>query len=295
MKICCFGSLNIDYVYHVRHFVRAGETIASTDRSIICGGKGLNQSIALARSGADVYHAGNVSATDGMMLLNALQSNGVHVEQVCQQNAVNGHAIIQVDEKGENSILLYGGTNQNITRKQIDEVMCAFDEGDYIVLQNEVNLLPEIVRAAHEKKLKVILNPSPVDGIRENVPLEMVDYLFVNADEACTLSDGKTPEESCIALKQRFPQMTLVCTLGAKGAVVYDGTFTRADGRRTHVVDTTGAGDTFLGYYVGLMAEGKSKEDCLRGAIAAATLCVGKLGASVSIPFRVQVEELLNA
>ena len=293
MKICCFGSLNLDYVYHVKHFVRSGETIASTNRSIVCGGKGLNQSIAIARSGSKVFHAGNVSATDGTILLNALQSNDVNVDYVRQQNAVNGHAIIQVDEEGENCIVLYGGTNQMTTNEQIEKVISNFDEGDYIVLQNEINLLPEIIRAASAKKMKVILNPSPVDGIKENVPLDLVDYLFVNASEAMEISGENSSEESCRTLRRKYPRMTIVCTLGADGAMVFDGTFTYCEGRKTHVVDTTGAGDTFLGYYVGLMAEGKSTLSCMKGAIAAATLCVGRLGASVSIPHRAQVEALL--
>lgn len=292
MKVCSFGSLNIDYVYRVRRFVEAGETISSLERSVVCGGKGLNQSIALARCGAKVFHAGNVGAADGSMLLSALQSNGVDISHVCQQNAVSGHAIIQVDDGGENSILLHGGTNLMVSREQIEDVIGCFDAGDFIVLQNEVNLLPEIIRAAHERGMKVVLNPSPVAGILETVPLEMVDYLFVNAAEACQLARGADAEQSARVLREKYPNMTVVCTLGANGAMVFDGALTRVGGRRAHVVDTTGAGDTFLGYFVGLMVENKGIPECLEGAIAAATLCVEKAGASTSIPYRSQVETL---
>ena len=292
MKVCCFGSLNIDYVYRVRCFVQAGETISSIERSIVCGGKGLNQSIALARCGAKVFHAGNVGATDGSMLLSALQSNGVDISNVCQQNAVSGHAIIQVDDDGENCILLYGGTNLSVTQEQIDKVVSSFEPGDCIVLQNEVNLLPEIVHAAHGRGMQVILNPSPVAGVLEAVPLEMIDYLFVNAAEACQLAGAADAEQSARALHARYPGMKVVCTLGAKGAMVYDGEFTYANGRPARTVDTTGAGDTFLGYFVGLMVEGREISECLEGAIAAATLCVEKAGASASIPYRDQVEAL---
>ncbi len=292
MKVCCFGSLNIDYVYRVRRFVRAGETLSSLERSVVCGGKGLNQSIALARCGAAVFHAGNVGATDGAMLLSALQSNGVDTSLICQQNAVSGHAIIQVDAEGENCILLHGGTNLSVTREQIDRVFSIFDPGDYVVLQNEINMLPEIVRTAYEKGMKVILNPSPVAGILEEVPLEMVDYLFLNEEEACQLSGKADAESSVKVLRERYPRVTSVCTLGARGALVYDGKFTFAKGQQVQVVDTTGAGDTFLGYYVGLMMEGKSEAECLEGAISAATLCIQKPGASSSIPYRAQVEGL---
>lgn len=134
MKICCFGSLNIDYVYQVRQFVQAGETIHSVDRSVICGGKGLNQSIAMARSGAEVYHAGNVGASDGSILLDALRDSGVDVSLVNRCDTASGHAIIQVDENGENCILLYGGANRMVSPEQIETVLSNFAAGDFLVL-----------------------------------------------------------------------------------------------------------------------------------------------------------------
>ena len=279
-------------MYRVKKFVRAGETISSMERSVVCGGKGLNQSIALARSGARVYHAGNTGAADGSMLLSALQSNGVDISMICQQNAATGHAIIQVDEKGENCILLHGGSNLSVTRAQIESVISAFDAGDCIVLQNEVNMLPEIVRRARAQGMKIVLNPSPVEGIRESVPMNMIDYLFVNASEVCEIADETEPMQAMIAMRRSYPQLTVICTLGAKGAMIYDGAFIRAEGRPANVVDTTGAGDTFLGYFVGMMLEGKSHRECLEGAIAAATLCVETAGASVSIPFRRDVDKI---
>lgn len=293
MKICCFGSLNIDYIYHVKHFVRTGETISSTECTASCGGKGLNQSVALARSGAEVYHAGNVGISEGKVLIEMLEKNGVHVEHVVRKDDMNGHAIIQVDERGENCIVLYGGTNKTVTQAQIERTIAEFDEGDYIVLQNEINMLPQIIQAAHERKMSIILNPSPVEGIRENIPLQMIDYLFVNKGEAMELSGKSTSDESCRFLHEKFG-MTVVCTLGAEGAMIYNGKFTRCNGRKTNVVDTTGAGDTFLGYYVGLMSKGKSDEECLKAAVAAATLCVGRLGASDAIPERMEVERMLG-
>ena len=153
MKILNFGSLNLDYVYSVDHFVQAGETLSSIDLKEFSGGKGLNQTLALKRAGMDVYHAGAIGQ-DGMMLKELLESENVHSEfvKVLYGNNRTGHAIIQKDQDGDNCILLYGGTNRNITQEMIDDVMEHFDQGDYLVLQNEINNIPYLIQKAKEKE-----------------------------------------------------------------------------------------------------------------------------------------------
>ena len=293
MKICSFGSLNIDYIYSVEHFVHAGETIPTLDRSNVCGGKGLNQSIAMAKAGASVYHAGNVGAVDGQLLLTTLQANGVNVSLISRQNTANGHAIIQVDAKGENSILLFGGTNKMVTEEQIVHVLSHFEAGDVLVLQNEINMLPQIIRQGHEKGMKIVLNPSPIAGIVETVPLELVDLLFVNEEEACLIGGGATAQESAGRLRERYPQMTVICTLGKKGAIVYGEEEAFFPSYNVKAVDTTGAGDTFLGFYVGSMVKNMSVDECLKCATAAAALSIQKKGASTSIPTLTEVEQFI--
>ena len=293
MKICSFGSLNIDYIYTVEHFVRAGETIPALDRSNACGGKGLNQSIAMAKAGASVYHAGNVGTMDGQILLTCLQANGVDISLVARQNTANGHAIIQVDARGENSILLFGGTNRLVTEEQIALVLSHFEEGDVLVVQNEINMVPQIIRQAHDKGLQIVLNPSPIAGVLETVPLELVDLLFVNEEEARLLGGEATAMSSAKRLRERYPQMTVICTLGRRGAAVYGKEEAFYPAYNVKAVDSTGAGDTFLGFYVGSMVKNMVVEECLKRATAAAALSVQEKGASTSIPSLLEVQAFI--
>ena len=183
MKVLCFGSLNIDYTYKVEHFVKKGETLSSDGLGVYGGGKGLNQSVALAKAGTEVYHAGAIGQ-DGMFLLDMLKDAGVHTEYVKVLDEVRtGNAIIQNDKSGDNCILLYGGANQAITREQVDEVMAHFEKGDYIVLQNEINELAYIMEKAHEKGLVIVLNPSPMNEKISTLPLDTVNYFLLNESE----------------------------------------------------------------------------------------------------------------
>lgn len=159
MKILNFGSLNLDYVYGVEHFVMAGETISSSSRDTFCGGKGLNQSVALAKAGGNVFHAGNIGA-EGGMLRDMLESAGVDTHLTKEVGVPTGHAIIQVNKKGNNCIILFGGANQQITSAQTDATLAEFSAGDYLILQNEVNMLAEIIDKAYAKGMVIFLNPS---------------------------------------------------------------------------------------------------------------------------------------
>ena len=136
-KVINFGSLNIDKVYQLPHIVRPGETISSTDYNIWCGGKGGNQSIALARAGAAVSHAGCVG-NDGVMLTDNLRENGVNTDFIKISDKPSGHAIIQVDEQGENSIILYPGANCTLTPEQVDSVIASAEPGAFMLLQNVI-------------------------------------------------------------------------------------------------------------------------------------------------------------
>ena len=161
MKIINIGSLNIDKVYTVNHFVGAGETLASEKLEFYMGGKGLNQSVALSLAGAQVLHAGMIGE-DGIFLKNYLASKGVNTEFIRVIDEVSGHAVIQVDKTGQNCILLYGGANKRLTEEFIDDVLEKAEEGDILLLQNEVNKLDCIMRKAWKKGMRIALNPSPV-------------------------------------------------------------------------------------------------------------------------------------
>ena len=177
MKVLNYGSLNVDNVYSVHHIVRGGETILSSKVEQFCGGKGLNQSIALAKAGVPVCHAGLVGE-DGGMLLDACRESGVDITHVKTLPVKGGHTIIQVDEKGQNCIILYGGTNQMQTKEYIDQVLEDFGEGDYLILQNEVNLLDYIIDRAYDRGMKIVLNPSPFDEKLDACDLTKI-YLFM--------------------------------------------------------------------------------------------------------------------
>lgn len=292
MKILNFGSLNIDIVYGVDHFARAGETVPSSSCERFCGGKGLNQSVALARAGAEAYHAGCVGE-DGEMLLQTLRESGADTRFVRRIAGPSGNAVIQVDRKGQNSILLYAGANHRITQAQIDAVFSFFAAGDLLLLQNEVNLLPQLVEAAYQKGMAVALNPSPIGEALDQVDFHKVRYLILNELEGRELTGEEAPDGILAALRGRYPATGVVLTLGGDGAV-YAG----PDGSCSHgiyqvpVVDTTGAGDTFTGYFLSCLAAGDAPERALHLASVASSIAVSRMGASPSIP---TMEEVLAA
>ena len=293
MKILCFGSLNIDYTYKVEHFVQKGETISSQSLQVFSGGKGLNQSIALAKAGAEVYHAGAVG-TDGGFLLRQLEEAGVNTEHVVVLDKIRtGNAIIQNDKVGDNCIILYGGANQAITREQVERVLKSFNEGDYLLLQNEINELPYIMEKAHRKGMNVILNPSPMDEKMKELPLDDVDYFLLNEVEAGQILDTGETDGEILAerLLERFPGASIVLTLGSKGSIYADReqkVHQRA--YRVRTVDTTAAGDTFTGYFIAETAAGQTLEKVMDLAARASAIAVTRAGAAPSIPWRKEVE-----
>ena len=179
MNILNFGSLNIDLVYQVEHIARPGETIASSAHQVFAGGKGANQSAALARAGARVFHAGQVGP-DGQWLVDKLAGLGVDVQHIRVGDVPTGHAIIQVDRHGQNSIVLFAGANAQINRATIDATLSHFGAGDILLLQNEINDIPYIVAAAAKRGLRICLNPAPCGPEIRDYPLELVHWLVVN-------------------------------------------------------------------------------------------------------------------
>ena len=190
MKVLNFGSLNLDYVYQVESILIPGETQASKSRQIFCGGKGLNQSIALAKAGIPVYHAGLIGE-GGEPLLEVCKENGVNTEFIRQIPGPCGHTVIQVDENGQNCILLFGGSNRSMTKEFVDTVLDSFEEGDIILLQNEINELDYIIDRAYEKHMMIILNPSPFDNALENCDLSKISLFLMNEIEGFQITGEK--------------------------------------------------------------------------------------------------------
>ena len=286
-RILNFGSLNIDYVYQLDHFVRPGETTQSQNLSIFCGGKGLNQSIALARAGAAVFHAGCTGAADGQVLLDELTKAGVNTENVRLVRTRSGNAVIQVNKDGENAIILFGGANQCVTENQIERTLSGFDGNDIVLLQNEINYIDVIIKKASEKGMTVVLNPSPCNETIRRLPLHLVDIFILNEVEGRDLTGAGEASAECImaAMRGAFPEARIVLTLGELGAVYFDGVNEyRQKAFKAPVVDTTAAGDTFTGYFLAGFAKGDSSSTIIGTASKAAAIAVSRAGASVSIP-----------
>lgn len=286
-KVINFGSLNIDHVYRVPHMVRPGETLGSTGYRTFCGGKGGNQSIALARAGATVYHAGSVGR-DGMMLVENLRKDGVNTDHVAVVAEATGHAIIQVDAAGENSIILYPGANHTVTPAQIDAVMAAADPGDILLLQNEINHNARIMEKAAAAGMTLCLNFAPFDLTAAlQLPLHLLKFLIVNETEGAELSGADTADGVIDALLRRYPDTTVILTLGKDGVIGADKQQrVKVPSPPAQVVDTTSAGDTFTGYFLAAQLRGKGLQRSLEEGCAAAAVTVSRPGAAESIPCR---------
>lgn len=283
-KILNFGSLNADYVYTVDHIVRGGETISSSRMQVFPGGKGLNQSIALARAGLSVFHAGLVG-TDGDFLLETLQKDGIDTHFVGQLDMKSGHTVIQVDSGAQNAILLFGGSNRAITEEYADSVLAHFSAGDLLLVQNEISALPHIIRRAREIGMEIWLNPSPMDAGALACDLSAVSVFLVNEVEGEQLTGTTDPEEILNRMTARYPNAATVLTLGSAGAWYARGearAFCPAE--TVQAVDTTAAGDTFTGYLIRGVLDGLAPQDALRLAAKASAIAVSRPGASPSIP-----------
>ena len=288
-RILNFGSLNLDQVYRVDAFVRPGETKSSLSLETHCGGKGLNQSVAASRAGAEVWHAGMIG-TDGDMLYDKLQENGVNLTLLERNSGVSGHAIIQVDDSGQNCILLYGGTNQALTEAYIDRALDAFGGEGLVLVQNETNLVGSIIQKAHARGLQVAINAAPMDEKVFTYPLELVDWLVVNEIEGAAIAKCEREADILPKLKQLYPKMNVLLTLGKRGAVCARQEEQAKIGiYAVKVVDTTAAGDTFLGYFLAEALDERSLTDALALATAASSICVGVMGAADSVPMRAEV------
>jgi ribokinase len=287
MKILNFGSLNIDYTYRIDHFVKGGETISASTMQKNIGGKGLNQSVALAKAGAEVYHAGCIGQ-DGDFLVKYLQENGVNTEHILVGENATGHAIIQLDDKGQNCIIIYGGANTQITTEHIDKVLGNFSAGDILLMQNEINNGRYIMTKAKEKGMIVVLNPSPVTNL--DMPLELVDYFLLNEHEAAALFHCEEISKITEEMRKEYPNAKFVLTLGEDGVIYIDkDTINKKDAIKTQVVDTTAAGDTFTGFFMATLFENGDVDEALTIATKAASVAISRPGAAESIPYKKEI------
>ena len=292
MKVLVYGSLNIDLIFSVDHIVAPGETISCTSLTKSAGGKGANQAAALAKAGMEVYMAGKIG-DDGEFLLELLQSYGVNTDKVIKYEDATGQALIQVDKKGQNSIVLFSGGNDAITVEEIQKTIAEFSAGDFVVLQNEIAHVGEIIERARKQGMRICLNTSPYNEKIEKLPLNMVDLFFVNEIEGAALAGMPSDTAPLILLERlvkRFPEAEIILTAGKDGAYYGFGEKTeKGDIIDMPVVDTTGAGDTFTGYFIAAREKNMDVAHALANACKASSIAVSRPGAMESIPLAKEV------
>ena len=232
----------------------------------------------------EVYHAGCIG-TDGEMLADVLESNGVDISNIKKVDEKTGHAIIQVSNKGDNSIFLYSGSNAKITEEFVDEVLDKFQKGDMLLLQNEINKIDYIIEKAYKKGMYIIFNPSPYNDEIKNLDFNMLSYIIINEVEMSELTQCDNPKDGLKYFAKNYPKLKIIITLGSEGSmysdtekVVFQPSF------KVNAIDTTAAGDTFTGYFFAQTAMGNSVENSLKIASVASAIVVSRKGASVSIP-----------
>ena len=290
MKVLNFGSLNLDYTYQVAHIVRAGETILAKEVNMNLGGKGFNQSVALSRAGLVCFHAGLVGE-EGLEFYDACETFGIKTDYIKTVTGRCGHTVIQVDENGQYSIVLFGGANQKNSKEYVDEVLKNFDTGDVIILQNEINELPYLIDQAFAKGMTIVLNPSPYDERLEECDLGKVSVFVLNETEGQQMTGMTTPATIISAMAASYSNAKVVLTLGEGGSIYHHGDEELYQPAfKVDAVDTTAAGDTFTGYFVAGLIKKLPMREVLINSSKAAALAVTKHGAASSIPFMSEVE-----
>lgn len=289
MTIFNLGSINRDLFYSVPHLPRPGETLAATAHSTGLGGKGANQSVAAARAGSQVVHIGSVGP-DGAPLVAELRDFGVDCAHVSTVETATAHAIITVDDAGENAIVIFSGANLEQSLTHVESAISAASQGDILMLQNETNLQAEAARMAHEAGLFVIYSAAPFEAAAVQAILPFTDLLVMNALEAKQLTEAlSTPLES-------LGVRAILVTRGADGASWIEQGAAPLDIAAFPVtpVDTTGAGDCHVGYLAAGLDQGLAAREALRRAAAASALQVTRHGTAGAIPSRGEVDAFLE-
>ncbi len=293
MKFLVFGSFNIDKVYSVKKLPEKGETLSCEKYEIHVGGKGLNQAVSLAKSGAEVYAAGQVG-TDGKFLLDFLSASGADISLVKTADTFTGHAVIEVDSDGQNQMILFPGANKEITSDYCDSILENFSVGDIVLMQYETSQVEYMIEKAHKKGLLTALNPSPfVEGLK-TFDYSKVDFLILNESEGQSIS-GEKEIKAVVNKLLDICGGAVILTLGGDGAIYADKKeYTFVPAFKVNAVDTTGAGDTFTGYFLNEILNGANAEKALITASAASAIVVGKSGAAETIPEREEVDNFLS-
>ena len=276
-----FGSCNIDHVYTVEAFVSPGETLSSRTYQTFPGGKGLNQSVAIVQAGGACSHVGRIGQ-EGEWLKGMLHSLGINTDFLTVSTEPTGHAIIQVNQDGENAIITHGGANHTMTQSEIDFALEGTKETDFVLIQNEIKNVSYIIERAKKKGLQVAFNAAPINKGVEDYPLDVLDLLFLNEIEAEQLSGTTGTAEMIRVLSKRLPETKLVITLGRAGSIYHfkGETLQQAAIEVARIIDTTGAGDAFVGTFLAYFLQSERPQEALMEATKASAKCISRKGAT---------------
>ena len=277
-----FGSCNIDHVYTVDAFVRPGETLSSRTYQTFPGGKGLNQSVAIVQAGGACSHIGRIGR-DGEWLKGMLHSLGINTDFLNVSTEPTGHAIIQVTPDGENAIITHGGANHTTTQSEIDSALETTKDTDFVLIQNEIKNVSYIIESAKKRGLQVAFNAAPINNGVEGYPLDALDLLFLNETEAEQLSRTRGTAEIIRALARKLPETKLIITLGGDGSIYHykDETLKQIAIDTDQIVDTTGAGDAFVGTFLAHLMKSGIPRKALIAAAKASAECISRKGATI--------------
>lgn len=299
-KIVVVGSINMDFVVRTPNHPQPGETVLGSYFRTFPGGKGANQAIAAARMGADVTMIGRVGRDPfRQTLLKNLQENGVHTEYTyCSDGLPTGVALITVNSTGENTIVVVPGANSNLTPDDVEKSEGAFRSASLLMLQLEIPIPVVIhsIRMAKKHNLKILLNPAPAQPLDPSL-LSNIDYLIPNQTELAILSSAKQDEDimSLVKKLQSKYKGVIVVTQGNHGALVFDNdVIGHLESHQVDVVDTTGAGDSFIGAFSAAICEGLPPLEAAKWGNAAAAISITREGAQSSLPIRREVETMMG-
>jgi ribokinase len=302
-KIVVVGSLNMDLVVQVSRIPKPGETVLGNTFHTAAGGKGANQAVAAARLGAQVTMVGCVGDDDyGQALVQGLQADDVDTRFIRRDRKHHtGVALITVGENGENSIVVISGANWHITQSDIDIAANELANADILVLQLEtpIEIVEYAASIAHDHHVPIILNPAPARALSSKL-LNCITYLVLNESEASLLSgimvrDLATAELAIASLRRQGVEVVIL-TMGSQGAYGSDVSGSIAvPAFPVEVIDTTAAGDAFIGGLTFAIGNKQPLEEAVRIAAAAGALATTKAGAQPSLPYAIQVEQLIRS
>ena len=279
-----YGSCSIDHVYQVPHFVAPGETLSASSYEIFPGGKGLNQSIAAAKAGARVSHIGAIGE-DGQHLKALLEAESVETNHLAIESKASGHAIIQINGAGENAIVIFGGTNLGEHQTLLEQGLENGSREDWLLIQNETSCNLEAIEIAKSRGMQIAFNMAPMNERALALPLSEIDLFIVNETEGSALTGEADAERILDSVASKYPDAQVALTLGDHGAW-YQSSSARsfALAAKATVLDTTGAGDTFTGFFLAGLLAMDAPVDALHRACLAAAISVERPGAATSIP-----------